>query len=186
MTDIKIKEIYKAMFDTSNKAVIFISGDNTIMFSQGGSGDLAFSSFSHESQINIEIDKSENYKVYMCFEQLYNKIKNDEIPLDTDNYYQSMIFKNGVISYKSDGFISEKNGELLYCYLDIYKLDDKYLLKFTNDDSKERYCLEINTDRSKYGPCRFLFVELFKNLIKIDNQITIDEYLYKQKVLGRK
>ena len=184
MTKIIIKEIPKAMFDTSNKAVVFYDDNNKIMFSQAGSGDLAFSSFSHDSQMNMEIDKFNNYKVYMCFDELYNKLKNGN--LDGDGYFRNMLFKNDVVCYKSDGFVSERNGEVLYCYLDIYKLDDKYLLKFLNEDPRERYCLEINTDRCKYGPYSFLFVDLFKSLINMDKQITIDEYIYKQKVLERK
>lgn len=46
-----------------------------------------------------------------------------------------------------------------------------------------RFVIEINTDRSRYGPLRFPIWILFKRLNEIFepyHQITIDEYLYKK------
>lgn len=185
MTKIKIDKSDSGFRDIYDDEIIFIDDKNKIFFHQAGSGDLYFSSWSHDPEINMEIDKFDNYKVYMCFDSLYNKIKRG-IEYDPYNYYKDQLFDGKIISYKSDAYSEFMCDEKKYCYLNIYKLEDKYLLKFINESKTSSYSLNINTDRSRYGGYRILFMELYRDLASIDNQITIDEYLYKQKVLERK
>ncbi len=185
MTKVKIDKNDNTLYGIYDDIIIFSDNNNDIFFHQAGSGDLYFSSWSHDSEINIEIDKFDNYKVYMCFDSLYNKIE-EGLPYDLNNYYKNQLFNGEVISYQSDAYDEIIDNEKKYRYLNIYKLNDKFLLRFINNIPDTMYSLVINTDRSRYGPYRLLFMELYRDLANLDNQITIDEYLYKQKVLERK
>jgi hypothetical protein len=185
MTKIKIEKNDSSFSDIYDDVIIFSDDKNEIIFYQAGSGDLYFSSWSDDSEINMEIDKFDNYKVYMCFDNLYNKIKKG-IEYDPYNYYRNKLFDGKIISYQSDAYSEFMCDEEKYCYLNIYKLEDKYLLKFINEAKNLFYSLSINTNRSRYGGYKILFMELYRDLSNIDNQITIDEYLYKQKVRERK
>lgn len=188
MTKIFIDKNVYQYDDLFKEEIHFVDNENEIILLQAGSGDLYFSSLSYDKLIEMEIDKFNNYQAYMIFDNLYNRVKNsDEKKIDRDDICRDMLFDGEIISFKSDAPANEyMDEEFKYCYLNIYKEEDKYLLKFINDYPNENYSLNINTDRSRYGPYRFTFVKLYRELSNIDNQITIDEYLYKKKILERK
>ena len=116
--------------------------------------------------------------------------KNRDIPLVSKYPYGYLeLVDNGIINWKSDAPIDELSNEFTYNYLTILKDKDKYILKFINNSNQQRFNIEFNTDRSRYGRFVYPFMILLNNLKTITDsydQITIEEYLNNKKLIKRK
>ena len=181
----------------------------TIMFYQLGSRDLQLvvQCKKIEKEVLLELKKdtltTENKTVYLLYnliDNLYQEIviqkcmseeeKNRDIPLVSKYPYGYLeLVDNGIINWKSDAPIDELSNEFTYNYLTILKDKDKYILKFINNSNQQRFNIEFNTDRSRYGRFVYPFMILLNNLKTITDsydQITIEEYLKNKKLIKRK
>ena len=177
----------------SDIVVDFNLDNKKFKYFQAGSGDLYFVVYNHEKINEMSIDKFDNYNLYLLVDKLYNSIVTSNFIKDFKKYkeyylqYRNNLYNGEKISFQSDAPINEGFGdEFIYNYLDIIKKEDSYLLRFMNNYSDTfMYSLNINTDRSRYGIYMLPFMQFYRDLKQIDNQMTIDEYLYREKVLKK-
>lgn len=149
--------------------IIFYSNRDRIFYTLSPSGDLYFSIYSRKEETGMVINKFDDYKLFMLADKLYNNIdKHDskKISIKSD--------------MPTDEFAYDKN--YIYNYLDIYKGYNNYLFKFINND-QSHYELCINANNTTYLKA---FKTFMNDLALLDDQMTIDEYLYKQKVLEKR
>lgn len=158
----------------------------------------------------FEITK-ENYFLYFLFDILYNDIVNCNIfnvssiekifvysLKELENLYKSKEELNKKL-LSSEEYKKLYNGEYICWYSDddsiedanyvkIIKDDDKYILEFFSNFKSNTLWLS-NTIRfrnsgSRYMPFNMIFMEMYNSLCTSDydeNQIHIEEYLYKKK-----
>lgn len=164
----------------------FHCDDFITYFYQSPNGDLSLATISEEiSNKVIEIRKSENYRLYLLFDEFYQSLSNYK-----NKYGYDELFQTGIFSWKSDAPANElaNNEPFIYNYLNIICEDDVYKLELINNIKEHTFVIEFNTDRSRYGVLVLAVYQLFKNLKELTSnyhQITIDEYLY-QKTLAKK
>ncbi len=177
----------------------FIENDKVFNVFFGGNLDLYFELYSCKRKNNLvdtfEVTK-ENYQVYLLFDKLYESIKNHDIYkalsmdkeekeraiLENEELGKSLayssIYNDGVISWYSDEK-SEEEANLL----EIFKEEDKYILKFSIKEDNN--AIRFRNSRSRYKPFNLAFMDFFNDLINCDledRQIHMEEYLYKMKV----
>lgn len=107
---------------------------------------------------------------------------------NNDPYYQLM--QKNTFIWKSDAPANENQfgyEEFVYNYWIINKTDNSYIFTFKKSQKDNiNYCVDINTDRSRYESYRFItwkFYQNLKNYLSPDYQITIEDYV---KVLSKK
>ena len=161
----QINNVIEYNYDCSNNHFYFINDDAVACFYQGLNCDLVFSvySFNNLNKVVFTISKTEFKKVYNLID---NMLKEMDSRKDTLEYKE--LFQKGYFSWKSDAPANEEswasNDEFVYNYLNIIATESKYKLEFINNTSNPSFCIEINTDRSRYGSMRFDIWDLFKNL----------------------
>lgn len=159
----------------------FVEDDFEVLFYQSRNGDLNFVVNSRDLENKtLEIKKEENYLLYKLVDDFYNSLEDYK-----DKFGYDELFETGIFSWKSDAPANELaiNEPFIYNYLNIINENDTYKFIFVNNIKTERFVVEINTDRSRYGFCRFPIWNLFNRLKEIFEpyrQITIDEYLYQK------
>lgn len=134
-------------------------------FYQGLNCDLIFSvySFSDLKKVEFIVSKTQ-------FEKIYNLINAmlKEMCSKKDTFEYNELFENGYFSWKRDAPANEEtwgsNDKFVYNYFNIITNESSYSLEFINNTRNPGFCVEINTDRSRYGSMRFDVWDLFKNL----------------------
>lgn len=161
----KIINVIEYNYDCSSNHFYFINGDAIVCFYQGLNCDLVFSvySFSTLNKVEFTISKTEYEKVYDLIDNMLKKMHSKK---DTLEYKE--LFQKGYFSWKSDAPANEEawaiNEEFVYNYLNIIATNSAYELEFINNTKSPRFCVEINTDRSRYGIMRFDIWDLYKDL----------------------
>ncbi len=177
--EIKYEEKYN--YDCSTKHYHFIEDNCNTQFYQLSNRDLVFTTYVPvcSTSKSYTIKKEEYYQVYML---INNMLK--DMHKNSDKYGYNNLFYKGYFSWKSDALANEdqvqKREDFIYNYFNIKELKDAFQLEFINNTNRCIFCVEVNTDRSRYGSFRFNVWDLFNNMKEaIDNsQITIDEYIY--------
>lgn len=166
------KTVHNENENIDRACIIFYADKNRIFYTLTPSGDFYFSIYFKKETI-MYINKFDDYKLYMAADKLYNSIKsiNSEAT-------------NRKVSIKSDIATEEIafTYDYIFNYLDIYKSLDTYIFKFVNN-SENHYEFCISSDNKEYSQ---IFKEFLNDINLIDDQITIDEYLYKQKILEKR
>ncbi|MBE6149254.1 MAG: hypothetical protein E7170_00845 [Firmicutes bacterium] len=161
----KIINVMEYNYDCSTNHFYFINDDGIVCFYQALNCDLVFSiySFKNISEVDFVISKTEFRKVYDLINDMLNEM---HFRKDTLEYME--LFEKGYFSWKSDAPANEEawasNNDFVYNYLNIIEIESAYKLKFINNTNNPRFCVEINTDRSRYGRMRFNIWDLYKNL----------------------
>lgn len=176
-----------------------------IIFFQAGSGDLYFSCYSKNKEISLIIDES-NFLLYKIVEELYinlttgkfiltnlflNELSISELLNDNKKIMKELSLSNKVdlnniyngkyVSWESDASFNEcSNEELQYNYLNLYKINDKYVFKFINNSNESSFNINFNTDRSKYGPFVYAF-SIFLKRLEIITEEKNKKYIKKEK-----
>lgn len=175
----KIINMTEYNYDCSDNHFYFINDDAITYFYQSLNCDLVFSinSFNSLNKVEFIISKTK-------FKEVYDLIDNmlKEMYLNKDTFEYQKLFEKGYFSWKSDAPANEEawtsNADFVYNYFNIIPDESSYKLEWINNTKKPRFCVEINTDRSRYGSMRFYIWDLFKNLenacIK-ENKITLRE-----------
>lgn len=175
----------------------FITDDSKIFYTQIGSGDLSFlcEPKDYQDKINIVINKSDNILLYQAFNKLYNNVIYE---MSFNEHYfvgpvYERLYDGNKLSFQSDAMADEENmyngsKERAYNYLNVSKNDDTFELEFINNSGNKKFCIEFNTDRSRYERLVFHFVILIRDLKDVTEpcrQITTDEYLNKKRLIKK-
>lgn len=161
----KIINVIEYNYDCSANHFYFINDDAIVCFYQGLNCDLVFSvySFNKLNKVEFIISKTEFKKIYDLIDNMLKEMHSKGDALE----YRKL-FEKGYFSWKSDAPANEEawasNDEFVYNYLNIITTETAYKLEFINNTNNPRFCVEINTDRSRYGRMRFNIWDLYKNL----------------------
>ena len=190
---IERKNMYN-MSDCYKFKYLFKLQNATIEFFQGSNQDLIFAARSQDKKIIMEINNTElninkeEYLLYNSIYKLYNEIvinicmskhnyeckKNGKPEYFYTPYGYFDLVNDEIINWKSDAPAYEdgtESGERIYNYLNIFKdkYIDKYIIEFINNTSKQFFCIEFNTSRSRYGRFVYPFCQLIRDLEEITN-----------------
>ena len=174
--------------DCYSKSYEFRTDDLVVDFYQSGNRDLYFVCFPKEDKKEniLEVNIVDNFVLYKVVDELYKDITDLTKWSGSLEYLkmeQSKLFNGKFISWESDDYITDNKEEKVYNYLNIYKENGKYILKFINNSKRSLFAISFNTDRSKYGPFAFAFMTFLTNLHKVTDeyhQIEIEEYMIKK------
>lgn len=161
----KIINVKKYNYDCCDNHFYFINDDAVICFYQSLNCDLVFSisTFKAMEKVTFMITKNE-------FENIYDLISNmlNEIHARKDILGYRELFEKGYFCWKSDAPTNDGewtvNNELIYNYFNIIPDESIYKLEFINNTNNCRFCVEVNTDRSRYDRIRFDIWDLYKKL----------------------
>lgn len=162
----EIFNVKKDNFDCSDNNYYFINDEALMCFSQGLNCDLTLSVNTYpniEGKVSFIIDKKE-------FKDIYDLIHNmlEEIHRRKDVLGYNELFEKGYFSWKSDAPANEElwgtKDEFIYNYFNIIPMESAYILEMVNNTDNYIFCIEINTDRSRYERIRFDVFDFFKNL----------------------
>lgn len=161
----KIINVTEYNYDCSSNHFYFINNDAIICFYQSLNCDLVFSVYSFNSLDKVVFKLSKN-KFEKVYDLIDNMLKQMYLRKDTLEYCD--LFKKGYFSWKSDAPANEEawasNEKFVYNYLNIKNIKSMYMLEFINNTNNPNFCVEINTDRSRYGRLRFNIWDLYINL----------------------
>lgn len=187
-------EKYKNYWNYDTFVIKTDKGSFEILFAPNG--DLYWR---YLNEINILDDKEkqeliitkENYFIYELFYTLYEFIKNNKVFYDNETPFEvneNNLFKNEMIEWYSDELPIDIASKLT-----IKKEDDTFKVIF--EKSKKiydgifiTYTIRFRNSGSRYNPFNISFMNMYNELKKYDpdnNQIHIEEYLYKQKTLKK-
>ncbi|MBE6160438.1 MAG: hypothetical protein E7157_05280 [Lactobacillales bacterium] len=166
----------------------------------GGNLDLywAYHYFGDNDQPHTFTITKENYVIYELIDELYNNIKNNNIPKKRnfefeddffDDFFNDVIdddkhqklFIDDVVTWHSDDCPYETASKLL-----IFKENEEYKITFIK--SKEEFMefsVRISNSGSRYGEFSTLFMNMYNKLCEYNpeyHQIHMEEYLYNKKV----
>ena len=168
--------------------VYMLKQDDTIVkFYRSGNLDLSFTCYNLKKRCEYEfiINEDENYLFYKAIDKLYKTLLNDY----KEKYGYEELFSNGYISWQSDAPANELtiSDDFIYNYFEIHYDGFNYILKFINNCEIDIpfFTVELNTDRSRYGPLVFPFIDFLNDIKSITEpyrQITIDEYIHQKKL----
>lgn len=172
--------------DCYKKSYEFRTDDLVVDFYQSGNRDLYFACFPRDvkKEYILKISIMDNYMLYKVVDELYKDITDLTRWSGSLEYLkmeQSKLFNGKFISWESDdcSFIEDTK---VYNYLNIYKEENKYILKFINNSDRTNFSISFNTDRSKYRRFAFAFMTFLTTLHKVTDeyhQIEIEEYMIK-------
>jgi len=161
----KIINVKEYNYDCSNNHFYFIDDNAIICFYQGLNCDLVFSihTFDSVDKVIFTISESEFKEIYDLIDNMLNEIQSRKDILE-----YTELFEKGYFSWKSDAPANEEewnsNNQFIYNYFNIIPTHSAYKLEFINNTNNPRFCVEINTDRSRYGRIRFDIWDLYKKL----------------------
>lgn len=168
--------------DCSDDHIFFVTEEAYLKFYQSGNYDLVFSVNTFpdlKSSAKFKIKKEEYPFVHDLIKNMLNKIENHKI-LRGSNFidpdYQ-LLYKDGYFSWQSDAPANELSKEgFVYNYLNILLDEDgSYILEFINNTNETNFCVEVNTDRSRYGSIRFDVWDFFNGLGEVVEKIDTHE-----------
>lgn len=178
------REIIENFLDCSKYNYKFIQNDSVINFYQGGNRDLYFTcnSKDYKKEVILNINIVDNYSLYKELENLYFNLTNINNRSLFEKETVEKLFNGNFISWESDDCIDTPNedNDKKYNYLNIYKYENEFILKFINNSKRKIFSIAFNTDRSKYGSLVYYFMDFLNNLEIITEdyqQISIDEWL---------
>lgn len=169
------------------------TSEGIFYFSYAGNLDLYFTSFK-EGKINTFTIDDEDYQLYLLFDELYQGIINYGYLRQTQNdeeYFNYMVeieenreerlLKNNVIEWHCDDHDYNSG-----CILTIKKEDKNYILTIDKTNNKTMFgenSVRIRNSGSRYNFANIQFMKLYNDLktYEKNDQISIDEYLYKVK-----
>lgn len=181
----EIFNVKKDNFDCSDNNYYFINDEAIMHFYQGMNCDLVLSINTYPNiidKVSFIIDKKE-------FKDIYNLIYNmlEEIHSRKDILGYNELFEKGYFSWKSDAPANEESwgqtSEFIYNYFNIIPMESAYNLEMINNTNSCMFCIEINTDRSRYDKMRFDMFKLFKNLESVCYEENMDVLRSKVKKL---
>jgi len=161
----KIFNVKEYNYDCSTDHFYFINDAAVVCFYQMLNCDLVFSVYTFDSldKVTFVINKNEFSEIYNLIDNMLNKIHSKK-----DIYGYRELFEKGYFSWKSDAPANEEawssNNSFVYNYLNIIPTLEEYRLEFINTTTNNRFGIEINTDRSRYGRIRFDMWDLYKQL----------------------
>lgn len=182
----------------------------------GGNLDLYWKIRSkEESDKHSFIITKENGVVYRLFETLYNDIENinifsndiyteEEIKEQKNRYRKFNLSRYNDLFDKDNKTITWHSDETAYDVsniLRIKKKEDSFELEFSIQPHINGYDRDFNSPNyipirfrnsgSMYLPFNYLFMKMYKELIKVDDvndyghQMTIDEFQYKKRLVNK-
>ena len=167
----------------------FILDDSVIRFYQAGNRDLYFTCYSsdYKKEIDLNINIFENYQLYKELENLYFNLTNQDSESLVRKQAVESLFDGNFISWESDDCVDIpiNDDDKIYNYLNIYKYENEFVLKFINNSKRKNFSVAFNTDRSKYGSLVYYFMDLLNKLEDVTeeyHQISIDEWLTVKKL----
>lgn len=174
----KIINVRKFNHDCCENHFYFINDDAIICFYQALNYDLIFSVLSfNNNNITFIITETEFREIYYLIDSMLNKIHSRK---DILGYKE--LFEKGYFSWQSDAPANEEDwaasNKFIYNYFNIIPIDYAYKLEFINNTNNPRFCIEINTDRSRYDRMRFDMWDLYKKLEKVcplENEMFLNE-----------
>lgn len=160
----EIFNVKKDNFDCSENNYYFINKEAIVRFYQGLNCDLVFCIDTYPNIVNkvsFIIDKSKYKEI--C-DLIYNML--EEIHFRKDIIGYNELFEKGYFSWQSDAPANDEQitGDFVYNYLNIIPVESGYKLEFINNTDDHYFCVEVNTDRSRYDRIRFDMFKLFKKL----------------------
>ena len=181
------------MMDCCKYNYRFNLNDCFINFYQAGNRDLYFACFCKEmkKEIELKININEDYQLYKALEKLYSELTHiDENSSYLRKYEVNSLFNGKYISWESDECCQRiiDPEERTYNYLNIYKKEDEFILKFINNSNHKNFNVSFNTDRSKYYSLVYPFMGFMQNLENVtedNHQISIDEWLHTKKLIKK-
>lgn len=161
----KIINIKKYNYDCCENHFYLINDNAVVCFFQGLNRDLIFSilSFKKINKVSFIVKKEEFKELYDLIDGMINEIHSRK---DIIGYEE--LFEKGFFSWQSDAPANEEswntNDIFVYNYFNILPIESAYKLEFINSTNKNRFTVEINTDRSRYDRIRFDVWDLYKEL----------------------
>ena len=166
----KIFRIVRDNFDCNSNKYYFVNNNSIMMLYQSLNCDLVFNikSYNNEKESSFLIKKEEYPKVYLLIKEMLDNIEKEKYlrNMDIISPEYRELYERGYFSWKSDAPANELNekSEFIYNYFNILIFEDYVEFRFINNINMQRYTVEVNTDRSRYGKFRFEVFDFFKNL----------------------
>lgn len=185
--DLDEKECYNKIKVYTDDGMFFVSFERNLDLYIGYLPDCNFLESPNKKVIKIT---RENNFLYNCFDKVYNSVKNkcpykNGYVFDDEEknlkYNNDFLFIDDKIMWYSDDYSIDEASLLV-----ISKIDDYYELEFNKSKNKtfaKTFFVRFRNSGSRYDPYNVTFMNMYKELLKCDNQICFEDIIYLE---GRK